>query len=81
MKSAIVTTCLSWLAETGNAGEARLPNYDLDQDISEEHDVAISHPDVVKQIAAMMESAPTPSDRYPIGKVYRGKPLWNPGQP
>jgi arylsulfatase A-like enzyme len=55
--------------------------YNLSEDIGEEHNVATSHPEVVDRIAEIMASAPSPSDRYPIGKVYRGKPIWKPGQP
>ena len=63
----------------GRGGEIRL--YNLSQDIGEEHNVASRHPDVVQRIADIMASAPSPSDQYPIGKVYRGKPIWKPSQP
>lgn len=63
----------------GRTGTIQL--YSLSEDIGEEHNVATSHPDVVERIAEIMASAPSPSDRYPIGKVYRGKPIWKPGQP
>lgn len=52
--------------------------YDLATDISESHDLALQYPAIVEQISQMMDSAPAPSDRYPIGKVYNGKPLWKP---
>jgi len=63
----------------GRTGAIQL--YDLSEDIGEEHNVATSHPDVVERIAEIMASAPSPSDRYPIGKVYRGKPIWKPARP
>ena len=62
----------------GRTGTIQL--YNLSQDIGEEQDVAASHPDVVKRIAEIMTSAPTPSERYPIGMVYRGNPIWKPEQ-
>jgi len=52
--------------------------FDLDTDIGEEQNVATSHPTVVKHVAEIMETAPVPSARYPIGQIYRGKPIWNP---
>lgn len=52
--------------------------YDLSTDIGESRDVADRHPDIVKQIAQIMQSAPTPSERYPVGRIYEGKPLWSP---
>ena len=52
--------------------------YDLANDIGEQHNVAAEHPDVVQRIAHIMETAPTPSDRYPIGQIYNGKPIWKP---
>ena len=50
--------------------------YDLATDVSESHDVAAENQDVVRRIARMMNSATTPSERYPIGKLYNGGPLW-----
>ena len=52
--------------------------YDLATDLGEKHDVAAQHPEVVERMARIMQSTPTPSDRYPIGKIYRGKPHWTP---
>lgn len=52
--------------------------YDLAADIGETHDLASQHPAIVEQISHMMDSAPIPSAQYPIGKIYRGKPLWKP---
>ncbi len=60
----------------GQKGEIRL--YDLSNDIGEEHNVAAQHPKVVAHIARIMQTAPTPSDRYPIGHLYQGRPLWKP---
>ncbi len=60
----------------GVTGDIQL--YDLNTDISETQDIATNHPEVVRQISAMMTAASTPSDRYPIGQIYRGKPIWTP---
>lgn len=54
--------------------------YDLQQDIGETTDVADDHPDVVRRIARIMDSATTPSNQYQIGQLYTGKKLWSPGR-
>lgn len=50
--------------------------YDLDSDPGESVDLTASHKPIIRQIDAIMSSATTPSDRYPIGELYRGKPIW-----
>ena len=60
--------------------DSKIQLYDLSVDIGETQDVARQHPAVVEQIAHIMTTAPTPSDRYPVGHIYKGKPLWNPTQ-
>ncbi len=57
---------------------SRIQLFDLNADIGEERDVAASHPDVVRQIDAIMKTAAVPSARYPIGQIYRGQPIWKP---
>ncbi len=52
--------------------------YDLSSDIGETLDVAPEHPEIVQQISEIMATAVTPHDAYPIGQVYRGKPIWKP---
>lgn len=52
--------------------------YDLASDIGETHNVAAQHAEVVRRIHRVMETAPTPDDRYTIGQIYTGKPLWKP---
>lgn len=52
--------------------------YDLTNDSGETHDVAAQHADVVRRIVRIMETAPTPDERYTIGQIYSGKPLWKP---
>lgn len=61
----------------GHNGPIQL--YDLTTDVGEERDVAASHPDVIRKMTEIMKTAPEPSDRYPIGTIYRGQPLWKPG--
>ncbi len=60
--------------------DGRIQLYDLATDLSESHDVATKNPDVVRRIAKIMHSAATPSQRYPIGKLYNGGPLWTPAK-
>ncbi|QGJ69147.1 N-acetylgalactosamine 6-sulfate sulfatase [Planctomycetales bacterium 10988] len=60
--------------------ENKIQLYNLKTDLAEEHDVSADHPKVVKEIAEIMKTAATPSDRYPIGEIYRGKPIWSPSQ-
>jgi arylsulfatase A-like enzyme len=60
----------------GLASEIQL--YKLQSDVQEELNVADQHPAIVQQIAEIMQTAATPSERYPIGKIYRGQPIWQP---
>ncbi len=50
--------------------------YDLENDISEKNNVADKHPDIVKKIETIMKQAVDPHDRYPVGKKYKGEPIW-----
>ncbi len=54
----------------------RMELYNLAKDIGETNDVAAAHPEIVAKIAAIMEEAVTPSPRYEVGTVYKGKPIW-----
>ena len=47
-------------------GNLQIELYNIAQDISERNDVASDHPDLVKKLAAMMESARTPSEEFPL---------------
>lgn len=69
----------NWKALRLGAG-ADLQLFNLADDLAEEHDIAAQQPEVVQQMERFMESASIPSDRYPIGQVYRGKALWTPEQ-
>ncbi len=62
----------------GRDGAIRL--YDLRVDVGETNDVAGRHRDIVERIAQIMQTAATPSDRYPIGRIYEGGPVWKPSQ-
>jgi len=55
---------------------SRLQLYDLSNDVGEVKDLAAQHPEIVAQIESIMQTAVTPSDRYKIGKLYRGGPIW-----
>jgi len=50
--------------------------YDLSQDISEQNDLAENYPELVNKIDGLMELMVTPSQRYPVGEIYRGEPIW-----
>ncbi|MCB1230619.1 MAG: exo-alpha-sialidase [Verrucomicrobiae bacterium] len=50
--------------------------YDLSKDIGETSDLAATHPEVVSEIANIMDTAVTPNARYPIGEIYRGDAIW-----
>ncbi len=50
--------------------------YDLANDPGERSDLASKHPDVVASFERIMHSAVTPSERYEVGKLYRGGPIW-----
>src|SRR5690606_31949667 len=56
--------------------EGRMQLYDLASDIGERQDVADAQPEVVAQIAAIMDGAVIPNPRYPIGEIYRGGGIW-----
>ncbi len=50
--------------------------YDLETDVAETKNLASVHPRIVSDIATIMETAAVPSERYPIGERYTGKPIW-----
>ena len=56
--------------------EGKIQLYDLSEDLGETRDLATTFPGVVQGIARIMEQAATPSERYPIGRIYSGGPLW-----
>jgi arylsulfatase A-like enzyme len=56
--------------------DADVQLYNLETDIGEEHDVAAQHPEIVARIEEIMKTAVTPSPRYPVGKKYEGKAIW-----
>jgi arylsulfatase A-like enzyme len=47
--------------------------YDLKSDVAESKDVAAAHPDIVKQMAEIMQSARTDSKEFPVVESPRGK--------
>lgn len=66
----------NWKGIRSGKNEGRIELYNLDNDIGEEKDLAAQHPDIVKKLASFMDSATTPSELYPIGKIYKGGPIW-----
>lgn len=60
----------------GETGSIQL--FNLKDDLGEENDVAAEHPEVVSEITTIMDTAANPSDRYEIGELYTGKPIWKP---
>jgi arylsulfatase A-like enzyme len=50
--------------------------YNLRIDISESNNVAAMHPEVVRKMSDVMKTAATPSDKYPVGELYRGSAIW-----
>jgi arylsulfatase A-like enzyme len=47
--------------------------YDLKTDVSETNNIAAAHPEVVKKIAEIMQSARTDSKEFPVNESPRGK--------
>jgi arylsulfatase A-like enzyme len=58
----------------GQGNELQL--YDLRADVHEESDVADTHPGIVQRMEEIMRRAVVPSERYVIGRKYRGGPIW-----
>jgi arylsulfatase A-like enzyme len=56
--------------------DSEIQLFNLDDDISESVDLASQHPHVVRRIAQIMKTAAVPNDRYRIGDVYSGGPIW-----
>jgi hypothetical protein len=47
--------------------------YDLKNDLSESNNVAAAHPDVVKKITEIMQTARTDSKAFPVREAPQGK--------
>ena len=66
----------SWkLIRSTNPPQVEL--YDLSSDISEKHDVSTTHQDVVARLTTAFDNAVTPSERYRIGRTYKGSAIWS----
>lgn len=59
---------------SGRMGKIQL--YNLDTDSGEKNDLAGNHPEIVGKIEESMKSAFIPDERYPVGKIYTGSPIW-----
>ena len=55
--------------------------YDLDKDVGEQTDISDQYPAIVHEMERIMETAVIPNPRYEVGKIYKGRPIWNPGGP
>lgn len=51
--------------------------YHLKTDLGESRDIASSHPEIVRKMERIMETAVAPSDRYQVGELYQGSAIWN----
>ena len=58
------------------ARTGKMELYDLSQDIGETTDLASTHPEIVQQIATLMDAAVNPNPRYEVGTIYKGRPIW-----
>ncbi len=58
----------------GQGGKIQL--YDLNKDIGEENDIADKNPLIAEKINRIMVEAFIPNDKYPIGEIYHGGPIW-----
>ncbi|MEM1443118.1 MAG: sulfatase-like hydrolase/transferase, partial [Verrucomicrobiota bacterium] len=65
-----------WKGIRHGMNEGKIELYDLSNDIGESSDVAADYPDTVATIKEIMDSVVIPSERYPIGEIYRGGPIW-----
>lgn len=50
--------------------------YDLKSDPGEAHNLAGEYPEVVSRIEKIMKKEFVPDNRYPLGELYTGKPIW-----
>ena len=65
-----------WKAIRLGKEDGKVQLFDLSDDIGEVHDVSAENPDVVKQVAQIMDQAVVTHPRYPIGEIYRGGAIW-----
>lgn len=58
-----------WKGVRHGSLEAPLELYNLNEDLSEEHDVAADHPDVVEEMTRFLATARTESEHWPVNKT------------
>jgi len=56
--------------------ESQIALYNIEQDIGEVNNMADKFPDIVQKIEEIMETAVIPSERYTVGDIYEGGPIW-----
>lgn len=54
--------------------EKAIQLYDLETDPAEANNVVAQHPEIAERMRTIMATAAVPHERYPIGKLYTGKP-------
>jgi arylsulfatase A-like enzyme len=55
---------------------SKIALYNLEEDIGEENDLAAEYPEIVSSMEAIMKTAVIPDERYKVGNIYRGGPIW-----
>ena len=50
--------------------------FNLEKDISEENNVADMYPEIVRKLDSIATASFVPSDRYQVGNIYKGGPIW-----
>ena len=50
--------------------------YNLEEDIGEENDLASVYPEIVRRLEEDMNTAVIPDNRYKVGTLYQGGPIW-----
>ncbi|MCC5930168.1 MAG: arylsulfatase [Cyclobacteriaceae bacterium] len=59
-----------------NGLHSALELYNLENDLGEQQNVAHLFPKMVEEIEKIMSNCVLPSDKYTIGEIYTGKPIW-----
>lgn len=56
--------------------DSNIQLYDLQNDIAELNDIAGDYPDIVEQISKIMDTSVVADERYEVGNIYKGGPIW-----
>ncbi len=55
---------------------SKIALYNLEEDIGEENDLASRYPSIVRRMEEVMNTAVIPDNRYKVGTLYQGGPIW-----